>query len=155
AQAQTKSLYFRAGGGLTSEPPSEKNDPHAVDEYVSDPNKPVPYIDKINIGMAAEYMTADQRFASRRPDVLVYQTPPLEEDTTILGPLVADLIVSTSGTDSDWVVKLIDVYPNDYPDPDPNPTGVRMGGYQQLIRGEIFRGKFREGYDNPKAFTPD
>src|SRR5262249_44388997 len=101
-----------------------------------------------------EYMTADQRFAGRRTDVLVYQTPELEEDLTVAGPVLAELFVSTSGTDSDWVVKLIDVYPNDYPDPKPNPAGVKMGGYQQLVRGDVMRGKFRDSLEKPEAFTP-
>jgi hypothetical protein len=86
--------------------------------------------------------------------VLVYQTEPLEGDITVAGPLTASLYVSTTGTDSDWVVKLIDVYPGNYADPDPNPKDVHMGGYQQLVRGEPFRGKFRKGFDNPVAFEP-
>ncbi|HEY1861861.1 MAG TPA: CocE/NonD family hydrolase, partial [Gemmataceae bacterium] len=98
--------------------------------------------------------TADQRFAGRRPDVLVFTTDALEEDVTIAGPIKADLFVSTTGTDSDWIVKVIDVYPNDYPDPNPNPTGVRMGGYQQLVRGDVMRGKFRNSFEKPEAFTP-
>ena len=104
--------------------------------------------------MSREYMTADQRFAARRPDVLVYQTAVLEDDVTIAGPIDVDLHVSTTGTDSDWVVKLIDVYPDDYPDPNPNPTGVRMGGYQQLVRGDVMRGKFRNSYAKPEPFEP-
>ena len=116
------------------------------DEFVSDPAKPVPYYDHTGIGMAKEYMDADQRFAARRPDVLVYQTEPLTEDFTIAGPIDVKLYVSTTGTDADWVVKLIDVYPDDCPDPDPNPAGVKMGGYQQMLRGDIFRGKFRKSY---------
>jgi hypothetical protein len=104
--------------------------------------------------MTYEYMTGDQRFASSRTDVLVYQTEPLEEDLTVAGPLTATLYVSTTGTDSDWVVKLIDVYPGNYPDPDPNPREVRMGGYQQLVRGEPFRGKFRKSFENPVPFEP-
>src|SRR5262249_56475582 len=96
------------------------------DEYVSDPAKPVPYIDKVGIRMLPEYMVADQRFAARRPDVLVYQTDVLEEDVTLAGPLVAHLHVSTTATDADWIVKLIDAYPDDYPDPSPNPSGVRI-----------------------------
>ena len=90
----------------------------------------------------------------RRPDVLVYETEPLDEDLTLAGPIQADLHVSTTGTDSDWVVKLIDVYPDDYPDPDPNPTGVRMGGYQQLVRGDVMRGKFRNSFEKPEPFEP-
>ena len=124
------------------------------DEFVSDPAKPVPFINKTTIGMVAEYMSADQRFASTRPDVLVYQSRELKEDMTIAGPIEVELYVSTTGTDADWVVKVIDVYPDDFPDPDPNPTGVKMGGYQQLIRGEPFRGKFRNGFDKPEPFKP-
>jgi len=114
----------------------------------------VPYAEKVSIGMEKEYMTADQRFASRRPDVLVYATEPLPADVTIAGPIAAELVVSTSGTDSDWVVKLIDVWPDDLPPPDPNPTGLQPGGYQQLIRGEPMRGKFRNGFDKPEPFEP-
>jgi putative CocE/NonD family hydrolase len=104
--------------------------------------------------MATEYMLDDQRFASRRPDVLTYQTEPLEEDVTLAGPIQARLSVATTGTDADWVVKLVDVYPDDYPDPDPNPTGVRMGGFQQLVRGEVMRGKFRNSLSRPEPFSP-
>ncbi len=106
--------------------------------------------------MTAEYMIADQRFASQRPDVLVYQTEILEGDVTMVGPLEVDLFVSTSGTDSDWVVKLIDVYPDDYPDPaKENPKEVRMGGYQQLVRGDVMRGKFRDSLEKPEPFEPN
>jgi putative CocE/NonD family hydrolase len=150
--ARPKSLCCQAGGRLAFDPPSSAGDAH--DEYVSDPARPVPHIDGIHIGMAAEYMVADQRFASRRPDVLVYETEVLPEDVTIAGAIQAELFVSTTGTDSDWVVKLIDVYPADYPDPSPNPAGVRMGGYQQLVRGDVMRGKFRNSFEKPEAFTP-
>ena len=148
AGAKHHPLYFRAAGRASFESP---DDELAYDEYLSDPDRPVPFIDQITNAMAAEYMIADQRFAARRPDVLVYQTDVLEEDVTIAGPLRAELQVSTSGTDSDWIVKLIDVYPDDYPDPNPNPTGVRMGGYQQLVRGDVLRGKFRNSLENPEA----
>lgn len=151
-QVTTKSLYLREGGKLSQEPPSDTDD--AADEYISDPAKPVPFIDNIAIGMTREYMVGDQRFAGRRPDVLVYQGEELEKDVTLAGPIRAELFVSTTGTDSDWVVKLIDVYPSDYPDPDPNPSGVRMGGFQQLVRGDVMRGKFRESFESPVAFTP-
>jgi putative CocE/NonD family hydrolase len=86
--------------------------------------------------------------------VLVYQTDVLEEDITLAGPIEPNLFVSTTGTDSDWIVKLIDVYSGDYPDPSPNPKGVHMGGYQQLVRGEAIRGKFRNSFTNPEPFTP-
>jgi putative CocE/NonD family hydrolase len=104
--------------------------------------------------MPGDYMTYDQRFASQRPDVLVYQTGPLDHDVTIAGPVAPTLHVSTSGTDSDFVVKLIDVYPDDYPDPTPNPKEVHMGGYQQMLRGEPFRGKFRNSFSAPEPFKP-
>lgn len=140
-------------GGLENSPlevaPGEK-----YDEFVSDPAKPVPFINKTGIGMAQEYMTADQRFAATRPDVLVYQTPVLTDDMTIGDGIEVELYVTTTGTDADFVVKLIDVYPDDYPDPDPNPTGVKMGGYQQLVRGEPFRGKFRNSFEKPEPFKP-
>jgi hypothetical protein len=111
--------------------------------------------------MTIGYMVDDQRFASRRPDVLAYQTEPLEEDLTIAGPVAASLHVSTTGTDSDWVVKLVDVYPDDYPlqPGEPPASGERpahskMGGYQQLVRGEPFRGKFRRSFEAPEPFVP-
>lgn len=144
--ARKRTLYFRAGGRLSFEPPAEAE---AHDEYVSDPARPAPFTSFITDGMAPEYMVDDQRHAARRPDVLVYETEPLEQDVTLGGPLAVRLFVSTSGTDSDWVVKLIDVYPGDYPNPDPNPAGVRMGGYQQLVRGEPFRGRFWKGFEQP------
>ncbi len=147
-----RSLYLRGQGRLAFEPPQESDSKRAFDDYVSDPNKPVPFLDDIEIGMTRDYMVADQRFASRRPDVLVYQTEPLEEDLTIGGPIGVDLTVSTSGTDSDWIVKVIDVYPDDFPDPNPNPKGVRMGGFQQLVRGDVMRGKFRNSYESPEPF---
>jgi putative CocE/NonD family hydrolase len=99
-------------------------------------------------------MTSDQRFAARRTDVLVYSTDPLEEDFTVAGPIECALHVSTTGTDSDWIVKLVDEYPGSYPDPAPNPTGVRMSGYQQLVRGEPFRGRFYKSFEKPAPFEP-
>jgi putative CocE/NonD family hydrolase len=150
--AKQKALTFRADGKLAlAGPPDEAA---AFDEFVSDPAKPIPYYDKTVIGMEREYMVADQRFASRRPDVLVYTTDVLTEDVTIAGAVGAELLVSTTGTDADWVVKLIDVYPDDYPDPTPNPTEVKMGGYQQLLRGDVMRGKFRDSYEKPEPFSP-
>jgi putative CocE/NonD family hydrolase len=152
--AKPKSLYFHAGGKLLEEAPPNGKPEEGFDEYLSDPAKPVPFMDKIAIGMSPEYMTADQRFAGRRPDVVVFSTDALEQDVTIAGPVSADLFVSTTGTDSDWVVKVIDVYPSDYPDPNPNPTGVRMGNYQQLVRGDVMRGKFRNSFEKPEPFSP-
>lgn len=151
-QSMPRSFYLRAEGKLSAEAPADET---AFDEYLSDPAKPVPFIDKIDIGMAAEYMLEDQRFAARRPDVLVYQTDILDADVTLVGAIEADLHVSTSGTDSDFIVKVIDVYPDDYPDPQPNPSGVRMAGYQQLVRGDVIRGKFRNSLEQPEPFQPN
>jgi uncharacterized protein len=150
--AVQRKLHLSANGALEFDADSSASS--GYDEYVSDPARPVPVIGFAGQGMPGDYMTADQRFASRRPDVLVYQTPPLENDVTVAGPIAPALRVSTSGTDSDFVVKLIDVYPSDYPDPDPNPAHIVMGGYQQLVRGEPFRGKFRNSMSKPEAFTP-
>jgi uncharacterized protein len=149
---QARTLYLHAGGKLSFDSaPAEGN---AFDEYISDPAKPVPYIGGQAPGMTREHMVEDQRFASTRTDVLTYQTEELEQDVVLAGPITPSLFVSTTGTDSDFVVKVIDVYPEDFPDPDPNPAGVHMGGFQQLVRGEIFRGKFRNSFSKPEAFTP-
>jgi uncharacterized protein len=159
--AEAKTLYFREDGALSFDPPEAAG---AFDEYVSDPAKPVPYVAYPTLETPQEYMVSDQRFAASRTDVLVYQTAPLTEDVTLSGPVSPNLFLSTSGTDSDWVVKLVDVYPPDYPDP-PAPDGDKprtdvaqpafaMAGYQQLIRGEPFRGKFRKSFEKPEPFTP-
>jgi putative CocE/NonD family hydrolase len=150
---QEKTLHFHPHGRLSFQAPSGAG-PDAFDEYVSDPNKPVPFIPNIAIGMTNEHMLDDQRFAATRPDVLVYVSEPLAEDLTIAGPIVPGLFVSTTGTDADWVVKLIDVYSGDFPNPAPNSTGVQMGGYQQLVRGEVMRGKFRDSFESPQPFEP-
>jgi putative CocE/NonD family hydrolase len=144
-------FYFHPAGRLGREMPGQAE---AFDEYVSDPAKPVPLLEKIATLMLPEYMSADQRFASRRPDVVMYESEVLTKPATLAGPINVDFHVSTSGTDADWIVKLIDVYPNNYPDPDPNPTGVKMGGYQQLVRGEVMRGRFRNSFERPEPFEP-
>jgi uncharacterized protein len=157
--ARPLTLYFGAGGSLGSDAPVD-NASNAFDEYVSDPNRPVPFLGYVVGGMTNDYITEDQRFASERPDVLTYETPPLEEDLVVAGPIKVSLNVSTTGTDSDFVVKLVDVYPSTYPQPSapegqrPPPNYVRMGGYQQLVRGEPFRGKYRESFERPAAFSP-
>ena len=146
------SMYFGRADGLSRQAPAAAA---GFDEYVSDPNHPVPYVDGLTgTRYRRDYMLADQRFAWRRPDVLSYETEPLTEDVTIAGEIRARLFVSTTGTDADWVVKLIDVYPDDMPDPKPNPTGARFGGYQQLVRAEIMRGRYRNSFEKPQAFVP-
>jgi len=158
--AKASPLHLWNGGSLSQIPDISRDavdsiePPPPFDEFVSDPAKPVPFIGKTTIAMAREYMTADQRFAAARPDMLVYQTPVLKEDTTVAGPIDVELYVSTTGTDADFIVKLIDVYPDDFPDPKPNPTEVKMGGYQQLVRGEPFRGKYRNSFEKPEPFKP-
>jgi uncharacterized protein len=149
--SQQKALYFGPKGTLSFSAPATQS----ADEYVSDPAHPVPVLTGIGSGFPRDYMTYDQRFASRRPDVLSYQTPPLEHDITIAGPITPVLKVATSSTDSDFIIKLIDVYPNDFPDPEPNPARVEMGGYQQMVRGEPFRGKYRNNMAKPEPFTPN
>jgi hypothetical protein len=148
-----RKMYFHGGSQLVFDKPTVQQG--AYDEYVSDPNRPVPYVETITPFMSNAYMTDDQRHASRRTDVLVYQTGPLTEPITLAGPLLADLRVSTSGTDSDWVVKLIDVFPPDAPDPAMLPPGRRMGGYQMLVRSEVIRGRFRNSYSKPEPFVPN
>jgi hypothetical protein len=151
-------FYLQPRGGLALTPPSPDG---GADTFISDPAKPVPFIEQVAIGMPKEYMTADQRFAGRRTDVLVYQTEPLKEDLTLAGPLRPELYVATTGSDADWVVKLIDVYPDAFKNPDFKPSGSPwdrtpnpMGGYQQLVRGEVMRGKFRDSLEHPAPFTP-
>jgi len=144
-------FYFDARGRLTAD---DKPSATGADEYVSDPARPVPYVGGIVRERPTTYMTADQRFASRRPDVLTYETEPLTADLTIAGPIEAELWVSTTGTDADWVVKVVDVYPDDYSGTDPNPTAIHLGGYEQLVRAEVMRGKFRNGYERPQPFVP-
>ena len=164
--AKAQRLYFQGAGKLAWSP-SGSGISAGFDEYVSDPAKPVPFTNAIAINVPQEYMVGDQRFASTRPDVLVYQTDVLLEDVTLAGPISPSLFVSTSGTDSDFVVKLIDVYPSELntdnttgnpPAPPPRDAGVPrqvMAGYQQLIRGEPFRAKFRESFVTPKAMLPN
>jgi len=151
-QAKPRTLYFRAGGALSFDAPNDGKD--SFDEFISDPAKPVPYTLEHTTGYPRSYPVHDQRFATSRPDVLVYETEPLEEDLSFAGPLKAILHVSTTGTDADWVVKLVDVYAGDFPDPKPNPASIAMGGYQQLVRGDVFRGKFRNSFEKPEPFKP-
>jgi len=158
--AMAKTLYFHAGGKLSLEPPTEAA---SRDEYVSDPNHPVPFVGYTTDTVPQRYMVDDQRFAASRTDVLTYQTEPLEEDVTIAGPISPKLKVASSGTDSDFDVKLIDVYPDNYPDPDDALNGnkrildtppLHMGGYEQLLRGEPYRAKFRNSWEKPEPLVP-
>ena len=160
-QASPRMLYFHAGGKLSFEPPTEVQ---SRDDYESDPNHPVPFVGYTTNTVPQRYMVDDQRFASTRTDVLTYTSDPLEEDVTIAGPISPKLKVSSSSTDSDFDVKLIDVYPNDFPNPGeegrPNKRildtpPLLMGGYQQLLRGEPFRAKFRNSWEKPEPLVPE
>ncbi|MDB5203828.1 MAG: CocE/NonD family hydrolase [Ferruginibacter sp.] len=127
---------------------------NSYEEYVSDPAKPVPYTNGIFARRNNDYMAEDQRFAAVRPDVLVYETPELTEDMTLAGKIIADLEVSMTGTDADFVVKLIDVLPESEPNFKNAPRGFQMAGYQRLVRAEVMRGKFRNSFETPEAFVP-
>lgn len=151
ANTKSQSLYFHADGKLSFEMPA-KSEQEGFDEYFSDPAKPVPYTTEIMNGWSNQYIAADQRYTASRPDVLTYQTDVLENDVTLAGPLEASLFVSTTGSDADFVVKLIDVNRGKM---DVAPGQVNRGSQQTLVRGEPFRARFREGFDKPKAFTPN
>jgi putative CocE/NonD family hydrolase len=149
--AEEQHLYLREDGGLSMVPAALEE---SFDEYVSDPAKPVPYTEDVHLRRTTEYMTDDQRFAARRPDVMVYTTGVLEENITVTGPVKVDLYVSTTGTDADYVVKLIDVFPDKVVDSIQQRSNVPLGGYQMLVRADIFRGRFRESYEKPVPFVP-
>lgn len=142
-------LYLHPGGALGFEAPSSVLP--GYDEYLHDPDHPVPYTNEIGGWYNPAFMLEDQRFASRRPDVLTFETPVLDEDVTLAGPIEVSLTVSTSGTDADWVVKLVDVFPDSLEGGDEVP----LAGYQMLVRGDVIRGKFRTGLASPEAFVPD
>ncbi|MDR3670492.1 MAG: CocE/NonD family hydrolase [Holophaga sp.] len=144
-------LYLQAGGGLGFQTPA---DGAGADAFVSDPAHPVPYTAGTEAEVSPAFMVEDQRFAARRPDVLVYQTPVLTAPVTLAGPLQARLQVSTSGTDADWVVKLIDVLPGESGEPEPAAPAFAPGGCQQLVRAEVMRGKFRRSLAAPEPFVP-
>lgn len=159
ANSSSQSIYLQPNGGLSWNKPADKK---SASEYISDPAHPVPYTEDVHFDRTAAYMDDDQRFASRRTDVLTFQTDVLTDDLTLGGVLTADLFVSMTGTDADFVVKLIDVFPDDFSYPGAALQRGRagggsypMGGYQMLVRGEIMRGKFRNSFENPTPFTPN
>lgn len=159
AKSQAKAIYLHANGRLSWSKPLLKK---SATSYTSDPAKPVPYTEGIHFSRTREYMTDDQRFAGRRNDVISFQTEELLEDLKLAGELEAALQVAISSTDADFVVKLIDVFPEDfkYDDDKPQPNrsvggSYPMGGYQLLVRGEIMRGKFRKSFEKPVPFKPN
>jgi putative CocE/NonD family hydrolase len=151
-------MYLEKDGKLNwAKPASTKS----FSEYISDPAKPVPYEEFIHFNRTRTYMTDDQRFAAQRPDVLVFQTDTLTDAVTLTGNIIADLMVSTSTTDADFVVKVIDVYPDNFGYNDINIYAEKdpvkpypMGGYEMLVRAEIMRGKFRNSFSKPEPFVP-
>lgn len=152
-----KSIYLGADEKLSYEKPQSQE---SFSRYISDPAKPVPYTELPHAHRTREYMTDDQRFAARRPDVLVFETPALEEDLTLSGTVIADLKVMISTTDADFVVKVIDVFPDKfkydslYCCPGDPKDEYLMDNYQMLVRGEIMRGKFRNSFEKPEPFRP-
>lgn len=159
ANSTPTSIYLDDNNGLSWTTPTSKN---SFSEYISDPAHPVPYTEDVHFSRTREYMDDDQRFASRRTDVLTYETGILENDLSLAGVVSADLKVSLSTTDADFVVKIIDVFPDDfrYPGAVSQPNrGVGgsypMGGYEMLVRGEIMRGRFRNSFAKPEAFKPN
>lgn len=150
-QAKPTPYYFDQEGKLSSTMPAENS---GFSEYISDPNKPVPYTNGVFRGRNNEYMVEDQRFTATRPDVLVFETEELKEDITIGGNIMANLQVSTTGTDADFIVKLIDVLPNNEPASKTPIRGYPMAGFQRLIRAEVIRGKFRNSFEKPEPFVP-
>ena len=148
----SKELYLQSGGKLSDQAPTSDN---SYVEYVSDPNKPIPSQEGTFTSRTREYMIADQRFVANRPDVMVFETEVLQNDVTMLGTILADLKVSMTGTDADFIVKIIDVYPEDEKDSSALNNKAVMQNYQMLVRGEILRGKFRNSFNKPEAFIPN
>ncbi|HZL26164.1 MAG TPA: CocE/NonD family hydrolase [Acidobacteriaceae bacterium] len=153
-----KMLYFQPNGGLDWTAPAAKS---SKDEYVSDPAHPVPFTEYTTDTVPQRYMDDDQRFAARRPDVLVYESEPLTEDVTVAGPVKPKLKIASTGTDSDFDVKLIDVYPEDFKSPEESQgkrvlgaVPVFMQGYEQLVRGEPMRAKYRNSWEKPEPLVP-
>lgn len=170
AEMQMTPIYLQPKGGLSFSLPAVAENLKSMangllsSTYTSDPSKPVPYTEDVHFNRTISYMNDDQRFAARRPDVLVFQTDTLTEDLTLGGPVVADLLVSINTTDADFVVKVIDVFPDNfsYGDVPASTAHARyvsssypMGGYQMLVRGEVMRGKFRNSLENPVPFKPN
>lgn len=149
--AKEKNLYFLPNGKLSFDPPKTNA---SFSSYISDPNKPVPFINGTSMDMDREYMTADQRFAATRPDVLTYQTDVLTDDVTLAGNIWANLKVAISGTDADFVVKVIDVYPDSTRNTSFTGINVAMSHYEQMVRSEAMRGKYRNSFSKAEPFVP-
>ncbi|RZS92557.1 CocE/NonD family hydrolase [Aquimarina brevivitae] len=148
-KAAKKTMYL-SNSNLTDKPGAGST------EFISDPKKPVPYSEDIKMVFTPrKYMTDDQRFAARRPDVLVFETPVLDEDITLSGEILAKLKVATTGTAADWVVKVIDVYPPDAEDFEETQEYLKMSNYHMMVRSEVLRGRFRNDFSKPEPFVPN
>lgn len=146
-----KKSFFLSGDEELTDQPSE-----GVEKFISDPENPVPYTQEIKVVFTPRaYMTGDQRFAARRPDVLVYETEVLEEDLTLAGGILAKLNVATTGTSADWIVKIIDVFPPDAEDFPETPEYLKMSNYHMMVRSEVMRGRFRNSFSDPEPFVPN
>ncbi|GAA4272642.1 CocE/NonD family hydrolase [Aquimarina gracilis] len=146
-----KKVFYLSGAENLSEKAED-----GFSEFVSDPKKPVPYSEDIKVVFTPrKYMTDDQRFAARRPDVLVFETSILDEDVTLSGEILAKLKVATSGTDADWIVKLIDVFPGDTEDTKETQEYLKMSNYHMMVRSEVMRGRFRNDFSKPEPFIPN
>lgn len=151
---QNQSWFIHENGRLNEQKP--KKTEKEFTEYESDLDNPVPYKEESDlVFIPQDYMSDDQRFAARRPDVVTFETEVLKEDVTLAGDILTNLYVSTSGTASDWIVKVIDVYPPDTPESDHTPEHVELDNYHQMVRSEVIRGRFRDSYENPKPFEPN
>ncbi len=153
--SRTRDLYFGPAGRLSFERPLERA-PSAFESYVSDPAHPVPYrnrpIEPTYYPKGSGWYTwllQDQRFVQSRPDVLSWETEPLGEEVVVRGDIVAHLFAATTGSDADWIVKLIDVYPEDH------PTDPKLGGYQLMVANDVFRGRYRNSFERPEPIVPN
>ncbi len=147
---EKRKLYLQKSEQLSFDQPK---DSIGFDEYISDPNRPVPYTNETTNDRGREYMTEDQRFVWQRPDVLSYEMN-ITEDITIAGPITANLFITTTGSDADFIVKVIDVFPQSMENDQTNPPNIKMGGYQMLVRGEVMRARYRNSFENPEALRP-
>jgi putative CocE/NonD family hydrolase len=154
---KTSELYLDKKNRLSFTPPAQGDRSTDFDEYISDPAKPVPYTAEVRHWYNAAFPLEDQRFVWTRPDVLVYETDVLTDDITVAGPITTSLYVSTNGTDSDWIVKVIDVLPENFPllEPDGKRNDPKLRGAQRMVRGDVLRGKFRNSLAKPEPFVPD
>ena len=149
-KAMPASFFLGKDNALTGSPSSK----YDAEKFVSDPANPVPYAEgKKMVFTPRKYMSDDQRFAAQRDDVLVYETPVLDDDLTLVGDIMAKLNVATTGTSADWIVKIIDVYPDDVPNTQETEEGVEMAGYHQMVRSEVMRGRFRKSFERPQPFV--